>query len=274
MEQLDTKEVSRLQSEIESVQSRFFHLLSITTIVMLVLAGGFVLRLFPKMLWGFDNLQDEKYYVPQLLFGLLGLVGLLGWYVMQQRWHLKSTQKQLISELIRREAAERLVVVDPLTEIYNRRFIMRAIESETSRANRHGSEFAFLMIDVNGFKQVNDEMGHLVGDRILRELGTLLRKTLRASDIVSRYGGDEFLVLLVDTNQQMASRAMERVQAAVDAWNLAEPIKGYAMSVSCGTAVYEKGADAIAVLAAADQAMYQNKFHASMRNPSHAIASA
>ena len=259
MEELNQEEVSRLRSEIESVQSRFFHLLSITSIVMMVLAAGFILRLFPKLVWNLETLEGEKYYIPQLLFGLFGLVGLLCWYVLQQRRFLKNTQRKLISELIRRETAERLAVVDPLTEMYNRRYMMRAIANETSRADRQNSQFSFLMIDVNGFKQANDAMGHLAGDRILRELSLLLRKTFRTSDIISRFGGDEFLVLLTEADEELAARAVERLQQAVGEWNMSEPIKGYTMAVSCGSAMYHKGDDALAVLAAADQAMYRNK---------------
>jgi diguanylate cyclase (GGDEF)-like protein len=259
MEELDQKEVSRLRSEIDSVQSRFFHLLSITLVVMMVLASGFVLRLFPKVIWNLEALETERYYVPQLLCGLFCLVGLLCWYVLQQRQSLKTTQRQLISELIRRETAERLAVIDPLTELYNRRYIMRAIASETARADRQNSLYAFLMIDVNDFKQANDALGHLAGDHILQELSLLLRQTFRTSDIISRFGGDEFLVLLIDADEAMAVRAAERLQEAVAAWNKREPIKGYLMSVSCGFAVYHNAADPMAVLSAADQAMYHNK---------------
>ncbi len=259
MEELNQQEVSRLRKEIDSVQSRFFHLLSITLVVMMVLASGFVLRLFPKLVWNLEGLEVERYYIPQLLCGLFCLVALLCWYVLQQRRSLKNTQKQLITELIRRETAERLAVIDPLTEMYNRRYMMRAITSETSRVDRQNSMFAFLMIDVNDFKRANDALGHLVGDQILRELSLLLRKTFRTSDIISRFGGDEFLVLLVDSNEQMATRAEQRLQEAVEEWNQSEPIKGYTLSISCGSAVYQKGADPMAVLTAADQAMYHRK---------------
>lgn len=259
MEELSHKDVSGLRKEIDSVQSRVFHLLTITLVVMMVLAGGFVLRVFPKLFWNLEALETERYYIPQLLCGLFCLVALLCWYVLQQRRSLKNTQKQLITELIRREAAERLAVIDPLTEMYNRRYMMRAIASETSRADRQNSVFAFLMIDVNGFKQANDTLGHVTGDRILKELSLLLRRTFRTSDIVSRFGGDEFLVLLIGADEQLAARAAERLQQAVGAWNKEEPIKGYVMAVSCGSAMYRKGEDAIAVLTAADQAMYRNK---------------
>lgn len=253
------RETGKIRSEIDSIQSRFFHLLSITTLVMLALATGMAIRVLPRVIWNLRASQNEWLLLPQLVCGLLALVGLLSWYVLQQRLHLRNTQQQLIRELVRRETAERLAVIDPLTEIYNRRYIMRAIASEVARADRQDSRFSFLMIDVNGFKAANDSLGHPTGDRILRELVQVLQKTLRTSDVISRYGGDEFLVLLIDADEVMAARAVERLQEAVTKWNAATPIEGYLMSISCGFATYRRGADPAATLATADQAMYQAK---------------
>jgi diguanylate cyclase (GGDEF)-like protein len=263
------REARSIRKEIDSVQGRFFQLLSITTFVMVVLAAGMALRIFPRLVWDIQNWETERLYLPQLLFGMVGLVGLLSWYVLQQRHRLRETQQQLIRELVRRETAERLAVIDPLTEIYNRRYIMRAISSEAARVDRQNSRFSFLMIDVNGFKAANDSLGHLPGDRILRELAQLLQKTLRTSDVISRYGGDEFLILLIDADEQMATRAVERLQEAVVKWNQTAPIEGYTMSISCGFATYKQGDDPAAVLAAADQAMYQikSRFALSERAP-------
>lgn len=253
------REAPKIRKEIESIQSRLFQLMSITILVMMVLATGLALRIVPRMIWLYPHSQTERYYVPQLLCGLVALVGLLSWYVLQQRLHLRETQQRLIQELIRRETAERLAVIDPLTEIYNRRYIMRAIASEVARVDRQNSKFSFLMIDVNGFKAANDSLGHLAGDRILREISQILQKTLRTSDVISRYGGDEFLVLLIDADEAMADRAVQRLQDAVEKWNAAATIENYTMSISCGFATYQKGADPAEVLAAADQAMYQSK---------------
>lgn len=253
------RETQKIRKEIDSIQGRFFQLLLITIFVMLALATGMALRILPRIIWNIQRFEGEKFYLPQLVCGLVALVGLLSWYVLQQRIHLRKTEQQLIRELVRRETAERLAVIDPLTEIYNRRYIMRAIASEVARADRHDSKFSFLMIDINGFKAANDSLGHPVGDRILRELVQLLQKTLRTSDVISRYGGDEFLVLLIDADETMAERAVERLQEAVAKWNASTPIEGYSLSISCGCATYRRGADPATTLATADQAMYQAK---------------
>lgn len=270
---LDSGELPRLRQEIDSIQGSYFHLLSLTVLVMMVLTAGILLRIYPKIFWNLQGTDAERNYVPQLLVGLFFLVGLLSCYVLEQRRRLKRTQNRLIQELIRRETAERLAVIDPLTELYNRRYIMQALTREARRADRQDLRLALVMIDVNGFKSVNDTLGHLVGDRILREVALLLESTFRATDIVSRYGGDEFLVLLVDAQENEASRAIERLRYQVAQWNHAESIAGYRMSLSCGAAAYRPNSDVVEVLAAADRAMYEDKNH-SRSNDKAASASA
>ncbi|MFY9562412.1 MAG: GGDEF domain-containing protein [Terriglobales bacterium] len=259
MPPLETADLQRLRKEIDSVHGHYFHLLSLTVLVMLVLAAGILLRVYPKLLWNLQNSESELRYLPQLLVGLFFLVGLLSCYVLEQRRRLNRTQERLVEELIRRETAERLAVIDPLTELYNRRYIMQAITREARRADRQDQKLALLMIDINGFKNANDSLGHLLGDRILREVALLLQSTFRTTDIVSRYGGDEFLILLVDAEEKEATRAIERLRYQVEQWNHAGSIAGYRMSLSCGAAVYRQGSDTVEVLATADKAMYEDK---------------
>jgi diguanylate cyclase (GGDEF)-like protein len=268
MQEINNQELQALRKGIDSVTGRFSHLLSITILVMLALAGGIVLRVLPK-LRALETTEFEHHNTPQLLGGLTLLIVLLSLYVLDQRRRLKRTQRQLIQELIRRETAERLAVIDPLTELHNRRYMAQAITREAARAGRQDSRLAFLMIDVNGFKQANDSLGHMVGDRILQEVAALLQKTFRTSDIISRYGGDEFLVLLVDVDQEKAVFAARRLQNEVEAWNRRNPIKGYNMALSCGTALCECGVDPNGALVAADRAMYRAK-HGSFLAASHA----
>jgi len=259
MQELSNDQLEKLRRDINSVQGRFFHLLSVTVVVMLVLAVGMLLRVFPRFLWNLQSFEWEQNYIPQLLCGLVVLVLLLSGYVLEQRRNLRRTQDRLIQELIARETAERLAVIDPLTELYNRRYMTQAITREVARADRQNSRLAFLIIDVDGFKHANDSFGHLVGDRILREVALLLQRTFRTSDVISRYGGDEFLVLMVDVDDQKTASSEERLKSEVEKWNRTASIEGYQMALSCGTAIYRRGEDPKAILAAADQAMYEHK---------------
>src|SRR5206468_1484395 len=94
------------------------------------------------------------------------------------------------------EALEQLAATDPLTGLANRRGCEQAITSEVSRAKRERKPLSCILIDIDRFKQVNDTFGHQAGDQVLRELSALLRRSVRAYDIVSRWGGEEFLLIL------------------------------------------------------------------------------
>jgi len=110
MPEVNTPELRKIRQEINSVDHRFSNLLSITILVMLALATGIVLHVFPRLLWNLQNVESERNYLPQLLCGLLFLVVLLSWYVVQQRRRLERIQQKLIEELVAREMADRLLL--------------------------------------------------------------------------------------------------------------------------------------------------------------------
>jgi diguanylate cyclase (GGDEF)-like protein len=116
---------------------------------------------------------------------------------------------QLIAE------TSHIATTDPLTGLPNHRHLMERLDAELARAKRHDHPLAVMMIDVDNFKLVNDAHGHTVGDDLIRLIGRVLRDELRASDVVGRYGGDEFLALLPETAGDEAARASERLVDAI-----------------------------------------------------------
>ena len=106
---------------------------------------------------------------------------------------------------------EQMVVSDPLTGLHNRRYLMDRLVQEMQRADRHGEPLAFAMLDLDGFKPINDQFGHVVGDKVLRAVGNAIAKCVRVSDIAARYGGDEFAVILPQTPAEGAARVCERM---------------------------------------------------------------
>lgn len=178
------------------------------------------------------------------------LLELLGGYTAEALRRIR-----LQNEL--REQATR----DALTGVYNRRYFTEVISQETGRSKRHGRPIGFLMVDVNRFKQINDQLGHVVGDNVLREVGTLLQHAVRGEDFVIRYGGDEFLVVLPETNGE--TKVIEsRVYEAVDQWNVPnEKMLGFPLSLAIGDAHWIPGSEQSieAVLAEADRRMYERK---------------
>ena len=110
---------------------------------------------------------------------------------------------------------EQLVISDPLTGLHNRRYLMDRLTQEMQRAERHGEPLAFAMLDLDGFKPINDQFGHIVGDKVLRGVGNTLARCVRVSDVAARYGGDEFGIILPATPPEGAMRVCERILRAV-----------------------------------------------------------
>lgn len=148
---------------------------------------------------------------------------------------------------------------DPLTGMWNRRYFEERLKEELSRAERAAGArcFSVAVIDINGFKDINDQHGHLVGDEILRWVGSFLVANLRTHDVACRTGGDEFMVLLPDLSAADAVRVLGRLRAQLDRSNAGRALP---VSLSIGTASWPDvtgGSDSL--VARADAAMYREK---------------
>lgn len=154
-----------------------------------------------------------------------------------------------------------LATIDSLTGLYLRDYFFRRLEEEHTRAKRYAGAFSILMLDLDGFKDINDRQGHLAGDRYLRAVGTTIHGLLRGADLACRYGGDEFCVLLPETDLAGARPIAERVRLAIA--NLVVDVDGSAMrtTVSIGVASYPEhdAGELKSLLLRADQALYQAK---------------
>jgi diguanylate cyclase (GGDEF)-like protein len=144
---------------------------------------------------------------------------------------------------------------DPLTRIGNRRAFTRRLAEEVHRAGRYDQRFALVVLDVDGFKALNDRHGHLAGDVALEAIGQVLRDTLRRSDCAFRIGGDEFALILEETEEEEATQVVDRIGAGIAA---VEAGAGHMLRASFGVAL-GGAADPEALLQAADAAMYEAK---------------
>jgi two-component system cell cycle response regulator len=106
---------------------------------------------------------------------------------------------------------EQMVVSDPLTGLHNRRFLMDRLVQEMQRSDRHDMPLALAMVDLDGFQPINDQFGHVLGDKVLRAVANAISKSVRVSDIAARYGGDEFAIVLPQTPAEGAMRVCERI---------------------------------------------------------------
>jgi diguanylate cyclase (GGDEF)-like protein len=131
---------------------------------------------------------------------------------------------------------EELSNTDDLTKLYNRRYFMELLELEFQRSQRYETKISFIMIDIDNFKGFNDTYGHLMGDRILYEVAQILRENLRLHDIVGRYGGEEFVLLMPETGLKGAMVVAERYRKRVEEFVLVETDKALRVTISLGVA--------------------------------------
>ena len=247
-----------IQRQIQQLSGRDLQLWSIGILVMLVLAAGISALIFPNVVWSQRVIRLESAYLPQLFFGLISLVLLFNIYLIGQKLTLNNTRRALISELVLNERLESLSLVDPLTQLLNRRALNELIPREVTRANRLGSPLTFMTMDLDGFREINSKFGAAEGNLVLMEFAKMLRVTFRGGDLIFRHGGDEFLVVMPETDEEAADAPIQRLFRAVEHWNL-NANKRYELSVSWGMAPYVTGSDFADVLRAVDRKMYQKK---------------
>lgn len=164
-----------------------------------------------------------------------------------------------------------LSVTDDLTKLFNTRYLNRTLEIEISRSNRYHTSLSLIFMDVDYFKIINDNYGHLVGSKVLVEIGQILIKCLRTIDIVARYGGDEFVIALPQTPPNSAIQIAERLRKSIEK-NIFLKKDGYSLhlTASFGVASYPESAKSKEdLLRLADEAMYRVKYQT--RNGVYAI---
>jgi diguanylate cyclase (GGDEF)-like protein len=168
---------------------------------------------------------------------------------------------RLLSDLD--QAEEKLKIlsnIDELTQTYNRRFFMQFGEQELKRSQRHGDSFSIALLDIDNFKQINDNAGHLIGDKVLQKLSYLLKNEIRQSDVFARYGGDEFVFLFPETNLRQALIWAERLYGRLAATYINLKTLEVQPSFSIGIATSDATTTSLDdLLAKADRALYQAK---------------
>lgn len=155
---------------------------------------------------------------------------------------------------------QELAITDGLTQLLTRRYFLEKLSEEINRCQKFGLSFAFLMIDLDNFKSFNDRYGHLVGDALLRQTAITVKENIRQIDFICRYGGEEFALVLAETNQEQASIAAERIRHAVESKIINVYDESLQITVSVGMSIFSDGkSDTKSLIDKADKALYKAK---------------
>ncbi len=191
-----------------------------------------------------------------VLTSVLGFFSVMGGYISKLRKALADSKTRLEDAL---ERIEHMVSTDELTGVQNRRSLIDLLDRQRSRADRFGSAFSVLMVDIDNFKRINDTHGHHVGDVVLSAFARAAAVNLRPTDVFGRYGGEEFLALLDQTPAQNITIVGERICALARGLNFDDLAPGLRITVSIGGTDYRKPESWQTTVERADQALYRAK---------------
>lgn len=207
----------------------------------------------------FAPFMAHPVFIHKKIFAVLILLGVRSKEVPL----LSILTEQFIAEIQRvklYERVEMLAITDGLTGVVVRRHLLERLDGELARSQRFGFKLSFLMIDVDFFKHFNDEYGHLVGDVVLKQVAETIKKNIREVDLVGRYGGEEFGVLLTETDESAAFLVAERIRRSIEERTFTAYDEHLKVTISLGCATTSADIrDARPLLEAADAALYQAK---------------
>jgi len=220
-----------------------------------------LLTMGSAMLW--MSVYDPMRYPPEveavnfLILLILQLVGAsLGAQFGEMRRRLRTRKRELEIAV---DKIQELANRDSLTGLYNRRYAQEMIDHHVHLKVRNGRPLTLALIDLDHFKQVNDQYGHAVGDQVLQTFAQQARQLTRDADIVARWGGEEFLIAMPETSAEGAALLVERLREVLDAVRISDEVPSLRAAFSAGIAAHRQGESSDQTVIRADQALYQAK---------------
>ncbi len=224
-------------------------------LVGVVLAIYLLLRA-PASAWTPQGLAQ---LFPPLLFGVIALIVLVNFYVAQKDAVIRGLEQELVKQKIEAELNRELALLDPVTEVYNRRYLRVLLAKEISRVKRYGKGLSVMLADITGFRKVNESLGHTGGDVVLRQIAHLLQQRIRNSDFIVRFGGDEFLVVLPDTDDAGVYILGRRLKEGLKEWSRRSGMDEFGLKLAIGVAKYSAERPVDEMLKLAEQRMILDK---------------
>jgi diguanylate cyclase (GGDEF)-like protein len=262
-----TKEglLTQVTTQLCKLEKRDWELWTIVSITGLLASLAILAIALPRAILSNRSVHLEITISRPLAVSLVVLVSLLNVYLIAKRMELRKLREEIISTTLQKQVIEQQSFRDPLTEIYNRRSLDTVVDRYMSHARRRKVPLTFLMVDMDKFKEINSRFGHLTGDLVLAEAANVLKCSIRGTDAVIRYGGDEFLILLADTTLEGAEHVISRISSHLAEWNAAKHVGNLNLAMSVGAAEWQDGQTLDQVLDIADRRMYERKKEAAAK---------
>jgi diguanylate cyclase (GGDEF)-like protein len=249
-----------IQDHIKSLSGRDLQLFSISLLLLVVLASGVLALIFPNLMSAPKTYQANAHLLPQLFFGLITLIILFNVYIVMQKRELGATRRRLVEELIFNERMEAVSLIDPTTQLFNRRAMEQMVAHEVARSSRLGSALSLLVLDISQYETISNRLGTAETEQFLYETAQLVKNTFRGSDMVFRYKETQFLVVMPDTTEQQVDFAIKRLEAEIARHN-AEFRCQAELTFNCGIAEFAQGSRITDTLLTAERKAFLRKSH-------------
>ncbi|MGH9406899.1 MAG: GGDEF domain-containing protein [Terriglobia bacterium] len=246
-----------LKSEYKRIESEG-RIVRVALICLAVVLGlGAATFLVPRSLWPHSPLVLTV--SPEVVCIVLVILVLLALLLVRYESEARHLRLFTIQQALSAQTDHAARAFDAVTNVFTRNFLQSLLQKEISRAERNGHPLALMMCDVDHFKRVNDRYGHLMGDEILAQIAAILKSCLRGSDHVVRYGGDEFLLILADTDDPGSIIVRDRIVQRVAEWDAVHRAGDVPLSVSLGLYHHVTGQSVDQDLAEVDSRLYAGK---------------
>jgi diguanylate cyclase (GGDEF)-like protein len=248
---------ARLQEELSKLESHNRDLWMVAVFAAAVLILGALSLLAPSSFWQHNELELK--IPPQVLFVVMLLITLVALYMVRRETEVRRLRLTNMQQMLSAQSEFTASMVDSLTNVFSRSFLRELLQGEIARSERSGRPLGLMMCDIDNFKAVNDRYGHLMGDYVLAQIAAILKSCVRGSDYVVRYGGDEFLVILSETDEKGAQIVLNRIRQRIGDWDRLNRLGEFSVSVSLGLHQHVPGESPEQTVAGADARMYEDK---------------
>ena len=247
-----------IQEHMGALSGRDLQLFSISLLLMLVLGAGILTLIYPNLKAAPATLQVNTRLLPQLFFGLITLIILFNVYIVVQKKELGATRRRLVEELIFNERMEAVSMIDPITQLFNRRAMEQMVAHEVSRTNRLGSALSLAVLEISDFESISNRLGTAASEQFLYEAAQLVKNIFRGSDMVFRHKETQFLVVMPGTAEQQVDFAIDRLKGEINRYNL-EVRPQTKLAFSYGVAEYAQGSRITDTVVTAERKAFLHK---------------